>query len=446
MNRLKKYKNDLGISLLEVIFALGIMASLSPLVIKFAFKDLSDIKYLNLAKKIKQLTKSVVAYSAKTRNNWQNDTTGAITLDKLNSLHLGEGVIDKQLLDNSYIKYIKDASGEVNVYATINMDGYSLDPDKFKKTLLYVEDNIGYVVDDFCVGCTKAPCVCSINNDWAIEYNMIAEEPTQKIEEKMLAVVRVDENLLRKDHLKDFYLYRNSQGGANGNVMKRDLSLGGNDIKDIVTLFTESLFGKDKDIELIKFKAVEEKFFDNINIENSLVLKENLTMTFLGTSIVEALNIYFQYPVIFKSFSAPSAILIKDEKSLKDQSIKASKIIFAGNNNSLSIEDIVADNVNGSDSLEINGELAIIDAPHIQMSGGDTAKTKILNANHKLKIGDTGQTILDAATGQIQIGSGSVIINNIHGASRQVDYYDKITTTKALFENLKSEIQTKFRP
>ena len=57
MNKFKKYKNDLGISLLEIVFALGIMASLTPLVVKFAFKDLSDIKYLNLAKKIKQLTK-----------------------------------------------------------------------------------------------------------------------------------------------------------------------------------------------------------------------------------------------------------------------------------------------------------------------------------------------------------------------------------------------------
>ena len=408
MKKFKKYKHDLGISLLEVIFALGIMASLTPVVVKFAFKDLSDIKYLNLAKKIKQLTKSVVAYSAKIRNDWGNDTSGVITKENLNSLHLADDVVDSQIINNSYIKYIKDNRGEVNVYGVVDLNGYSLDQDKFKKTLLYVEDNIGYVVDDVCGACVHAPCVCSINNDWAISYNDISSEHTDKIEDKLLAVVRIDENLLRKDYLKDFYLYRNSQGGDTGNVMQRDLSLGGNSLKDIVTLFTQSVSGKNGDTELIKFKTIEGKFFNNISIKDSFIFSDGIVLTFLNNSIVEALNIYFQRPVTFDNFSAANAILRKDPNSRKNQTIKANKINFAGtdSNYSMSIVDIVTNEVLGMDKVVVNGELATIDAPHIQMDTDKKLKTKIFNVNNKLKI---------------------------------------VTTTKTLFDNLKAEMQTKFR-
>ncbi len=448
MKKFKKYKNDLGISLLEVIFALGVMASLTPLVVKFAFKDLSDIKYLNLAKKVKTLTKSIVAYSAKTSGSWQNDSNGTITAENLDSLHLGENVVDKEMLDNSYIKYIKSVNGGVNVYATIDMNNYSLTPDKFKQTLLYVENNIGYVVDDVCGSCAKAPCVCSINNDWAIEYNAIASQDIQKVDNKFFAVVKVDDNLLKKDYLKDFYLYRNSQGGDSGNVMQRDLSLGGFDLKDIVTIFTQSLFGKNTATELINLKVVEGKLFNNVNVATSIVLAKGLVMNFLTDSIVEATNIYFQQPVVFQKFSAPSAILIKDEKSLKNQTIKANNVIFdsAASNYSMQLDSITVNNeMQGMDRTEINGDLAVINAPHIQMDAG-TVKTKIFNVNNQLKIGENGAIVIDAVSGQIQMDAGSLIINNIKGSSDQFNYVDRIKTTKTLFDNLKSEIQTKFAP
>ena len=66
----KQYFHDSGASLLEVILVLGIMAILTPVVMKFAFKDLAEIRYLNLAKQIKQVEKSLAAFSSTKRSDW----------------------------------------------------------------------------------------------------------------------------------------------------------------------------------------------------------------------------------------------------------------------------------------------------------------------------------------------------------------------------------------
>ena len=56
-----------------------------------------------------------------------------------------------------------------------------------------------------------------------------------------IAVLRVDEDLLEKENKSKLYLYRNAQGGNEGNIMERDLlfdEANGKDIKNIKLLIS----------------------------------------------------------------------------------------------------------------------------------------------------------------------------------------------------------------
>ena len=218
-------KVDGGASLLEVVLVLGIMAVITPVVMKFAFSDLADVRYLNIANQLKQFTKAAMAFAASKRSEWKNGEVGEFTAreftDILEEAGLKESV-DEKMLDNSKFRYIKSADvekegdeGSLVAYLLVDMSEFGLSFANFRKTLLFVGDNVGYVTDETCGTCVNSGrCVCGINGEWADTYynasgiqgssgnavkgaaSFVGDE--RGMNEELTAVIRIDDNMLEK--------------------------------------------------------------------------------------------------------------------------------------------------------------------------------------------------------------------------------------------------------
>lgn len=446
MQKLRRYKNVLGISLLEVILALGIMSMLAPVVIKLAFKDLGDIKYLNLSKQLKQFTKSLAVYSSSKISSWHNGKTD-ITEDLKHSDM--KDVINKKLLEKSKIVSIK-LNNKFVVYAKIDMSETFSDIALFKKTLMYAEDNIGYIVKDDCGSCFATYCMCSINGDWGIKYFDVFDDDIDK--NNFIAVLRVDEDLLEKENKSKLYLYRNAQGGNEGNIMERDLlfdEANGKDIKNIKNINIQYLNSEAIDSSNINSQNLlsntsnftQKIISNNVHFDGSNVVANNVILTddaYLHFNAIDSKiyvnNINFEsiktpnndfIPSTLGGLKVPNACLKKDSLSKnKDQNLIVDNLearsIDARN---MIIKDLNEQEINLksiSDKLKSAGVISIPSA------NIEKIKTTILNINNLLDLGN------------LQISDGSFIYkkNNNYNDSNFMQYTANIQYDEGNKNNL----------
>ena len=107
------------------------------------------------------------------------------------------------------------------MYGVIDMSGFSLNPNTFKKTLLYVGDNIGYAIkDEKCGECSSNACACAINGKWGVNFSEASNIGTPG-NKKLYAVIRIDGSLIEDEYSSEVYLYRNRVDNyANTNAKK----------------------------------------------------------------------------------------------------------------------------------------------------------------------------------------------------------------------------------
>ena len=454
----KQYFHDSGASLLEVILVLGIMAILTPVVMKFAFKDLAEIRYLNLAKQIKQVEKSLAAFSSTKRSDWGVGSVDVKKDDEGSFLSYGLGdTIDAQLLKNLSIRYIKSADtiddfnnkqdGKLVVYGVIDMSGFSLNPNTFKKTLLYVGDNIGYAIkDEKCGECSNADCVCGINGDWGVNYSDVSAQPLS--ESDFIAVIRIDDTLLENEYSSEYYLYRNSQGGLRGNTMERDFYLGsGNvisewfDIKDVNRIFLNFLWGKKDSEYLPRLKVTNADIIaSNIDILNAIVLGENVELSVLTDKKIDVDEL--RIPKLSSAASLlnyiklPKALLERDGiegsyrpkievdgtvsmEKLELENLEFTKPSFNEASITVSITD---------DAVDSNLSKLKVELPNMNVTN---LTTRIINVKDKEITNSAG---MSTSSGVVNLTNSStpasVYVYNINGSTPYVDLFSVISTFK----------------
>jgi len=310
----KKFRNIAGASLVEVLLMLGIMALLTPVAVKYAFNDVSDVRYMNLAKQLKQLTKALSAYSISKRSEW-NGNSGVIEVSALEDYGLDDSVVDKIILDNMHLKYItesKDGKNEKILYAFVNMAPFKLDAISFNKTLFYTQDNIGKVIKGPCKDCdtTTDYCACSINEDWGIPINSIEGVAANDL----LAVVRIDENFLASDFESSIYLNRTKV-----DTMNHWLSLKyGNtrhDVKNVAEAFTDILVDDNEPAGKVSIVKTQEANLQGRLIEiGNIYFRQSKDphIRFGESGKIWASTMIFEVATVLGSFEAKKALLSMD--------------------------------------------------------------------------------------------------------------------------------------
>lgn len=433
-NRFKKFKNVCGVSLLEIVLALGIMAVITPVVMKLVFKDLSDVKYLNISKQLKQFIKSLSAYASTKREDWAVNSFGNITKANFASYGL-EDTVDSQILDNVSIRYTKDADSKVVVYAVINMNSFPLDAVSFKKTLMFVGDNIGYTLSDSCGSCTTKSCVCGINGDWGATYAEVTGGEGTFSDSDLIAVVRIDDTLIENEYSSSLFLYRNSQGGTSGNVMGRDLSLGGHDIKNIKDIYVNNLFGKNESTPLITLNADNGEFDGSVSILNAIIFDDEAELEFSDGAFVFAPEINFLADTYLYEFSAPNATLarapssnsyaskIDVDRSVKLGTLQVQNLSFSSLTNSgLVIND--NETSSSASSFIVSSQLKV-DVPNLSIGN---LRTKVLTVNNYPIYSNLGTASFSSSGGVMSYSTvPTVVVNNIPGSSAGVNIFTKIS-------------------
>ncbi len=440
---MKNRLNDLGASLLEIILALGIMAILTPVAMKLVFKDLSEVKYLNLAKQMKQLEKSVAAFASTKRSDL---VVGSANIEKtadFQNLGLADS-IDSNIYENLSMRYKKSAdktldngnkiSGELVFYAVVDMANFGLTLDTFKKTLLYAGENWGYAISgEKCGECTSDSCVCNITGDWGVNFSDVSDKTVNN--DSQIAVLRIDDTLLEKEYASEYYLYRNSQGS---NVMERNLYLGEGsdvnnwyDIKNIKEITLNTLWGQAENQYLKKVKADSlELIADKITILSNIILSKELSVSTKKYILVPIVNFLVKTNISY--FSFPNAVLkVDNSNSGYRPTVFANKTVFE----KVEVQNMkFSKPISSSTAGDLAGTVSINE-------GDDTSKlkvelpnltsnnliTRIINVNNKeLKTSDAK---IYTAKGKLMLSNNIPInIHNIHGSTPSVNLFNVMST------------------
>ncbi|MCR5507028.1 MAG: hypothetical protein K6F04_04235 [bacterium] len=414
--RVKKFKDVLGASIMEVIFVLGIMAVLTPVVIQFAFKDLADVRYLNLAKQIKQVIKNLTAYASSERDNWPVGSGNiAVTGGGLANYGLDDS-IDEEIKKHLTLKYIKNADDSMVLYGVIDMTSFPLDAIAFNKTLFYVEDNIGYVVNgEKCEGCTTNSCVCAINGKWGENYSTIGGSVAPS--GSKIAVVRVDDGLLEDEYDSSIYLYRN-RDDSELNVMGRDFNMGTasvqHDVKNVKqaeVLSTVSSFDSSRSFKIGMFKANSGIIGGLLNV-TSLIFNENTgasSLEFGNEGKVFVPKIIFGELLRLASFSATSAYLLGTVGAYKPIITVANLTDLSGR---LDLQELEFNNLTGGSGLYVYGlEDSFSDSDTVGANVQTKLRVEVPNVkltNLRAKVINVNNNYASSNSGNIKLANGKI--------------------------------------
>ena len=285
-NKFYKYKNVSGLGVFEIIMAVAIMMIITPAVLKYSFKELYEVKYISIAKHLKKIEKSLLNYMSIEKQNWSaDDDGGGITGNVKEKLVESYGLdtdIPKELTDGMQVKYkVANATPATPVvYAILDMSKLGFDEMAFKQTLLYAGDNVGYKEDAQAYSITGA---------WSDSMGGITDLSGDRI-----VVIRVDDTNLEDEYQSQIYLYRNDQGGAEGNQMKVDFDLGGHSIHNFGIIDAREVLASNESGKVSEVKFNNGEIAEKTTIKKSLILKGMLNFSVdakILTNVLEILDL-----------------------------------------------------------------------------------------------------------------------------------------------------------
>ncbi|MDR2098672.1 MAG: hypothetical protein LBO78_01445 [Rickettsiales bacterium] len=340
--KLFRYRHDAGVGMMEVILALGVMMLVVPVVYRLGFKEVAEVRHLSISKQMKQIHKAVMNYVSVEKQGWTNGSDGTLAADVRTTLASNYGLdnsVMTDVTDGMKLRYFKNADGAVEAFAILNLDKAGFDSDlSFKQTLLYVGDVAGYV---------EANDVYSITGAWWKPLSSIIPG----VEGAYTAVLKVDDNDLEAEYSSSFYLYRNSQGGTDGNKMEVNFKMSGYDVKNFGTVTAASAptttTGAGKIAELYFNNATG--IAGGATITGGIILKGKVRFGPDGKIITPYLNLGGESSIL--RFMAAGAELLKTASSLR------AKIEVAGNSKfeALSVQNMELTNTSSSGDLTIEG-------------------------------------------------------------------------------------------
>ena len=287
-NKLYKYKNVSGLGVFEIIMAVAIMMIITPAVLKYSFKELFEVKYISIAKHLKKIEKSLLNYMSIEKQNWAVGSSGGISGNVKEKLVESYGLdtdIPKELTDGMQVKYTFEEATDAPpatpvVYAILDMSKLGFDEMAFKQTLLYAGDNVGYKEDAQAYSITGA---------WSDSM----DDNMTNLSGDRIVVIRVDDTNLEDEYQSKIYLYRNDQGGAEGNQMGVDFDLDGYSIRNFGLIDANNVLASDGgDVSEIKFN--KGTILGPTKIATSLILKGKLSFDIdvkIETKLLEILDL-----------------------------------------------------------------------------------------------------------------------------------------------------------
>jgi hypothetical protein len=329
-NKLYKYKNVSGLGVFEIIMAVAIMMIITPAVLKYSFKELFEVKYISIAKHLKKIEKSLLNYMSIEKQNWSAaNSPGGISGNVKEKLVEAYGLntdIPKELTDGMQVKYkVEEATPDTPVvYAILDMSKLGFDEMAFKQTLLYAGDNVGYKEDAQAYSITGA---------WSDSM----DDNMTNLSGDRIVVIRVDDTNLEDEYQSQIYLYRNDQGGAEGNQMRVDFDLNGYSIRNFGLIDANNVLASDGgDVSEIKFN--KGTILGPTKIATSLILKGEGIVELIGNGVIytQLLEILDCKDCANGVFSALAKLIVP--KAILEAAIDTSraKIIVGGNGSGVS--------------------------------------------------------------------------------------------------------------
>ncbi len=353
--KIKIFKNVLGASLMEVIFVLGIMAVLTPVVFRYAFKDLSDIKYINMANHLKQLIKTLGAYASTEMNSWTNDGV----IEQSNGLSKYD--LDKNLTDdiknNLSLMHKKEGDDQV-LYGIVDMkDLLNGDVQAFNKTLSYVGDYIGSISGDGCSNGCSGLCVCAINGNWGVSAGSLGlsyDPITNNLADRFKAVIRIDSSLLENEFASSIYLYRNRSDDSK-NKMEQNFDFSGCpfeegstncDIKNVNTTVANVVRGisgpGDNPYVITKLPLVKSKKTEisgSVKVADSIRFRTADTPSLVINAMITVPQVIFEKLTQLASFIVKNATMLPGRFESTNAVIETESLIF----NKFDLQELTAD-------------------------------------------------------------------------------------------------------
>ena len=291
-------KSSLGMSVLEVVFAVGITLIVTPFAYRLAFSELSEVKFLNAAKQIKSIRQALLNYlivHSKAMSNSEGNLPETANSADIKTKLGTYGVEDTgwPILNGIKGRYFKSSDGEIRACVSLDMDGFGFDDAGVRQALMYVGDAAGYKEDNTIISVTGA---------WTLTDAMAT--PLTPAGVQRVAAVCIDNETLETANVSGVYLYRNEKGGADGNKMGAELLLGGNSIKNFNTADVKKL----ENVPELKF--IDGSINPGFTVNKSLIL--NGMLKFAGGSVVTPL-LLVENMLQIASIKADGAKLVKRE-------------------------------------------------------------------------------------------------------------------------------------
>ncbi|MDR3126525.1 MAG: hypothetical protein LBT92_02745 [Rickettsiales bacterium] len=289
-------RSSSGMSVFEVIVAVGVLMFVAPIVLRFGIRQLDDTRYLGLSKQMRQVEKALMNFAAAVKQDVPKDRFSEIRVKAREFLEERYGLdstVQPDLTDGMLLSYRKSKDGAVEVFALFDLSKYALGEAGLKQVLMYAGGTAGYVEDG---------SVYSITGAWSAD---LADLTGLRFDETgNLAVIKVDDSDLDRGYTSSLYLYRNSLGGTDGSKMLVPLSIGGHSIRNLGNLFVR------------EFEARTVKFNEGL-IEGALEIKNGFNVggrfSFVDKSHVNARHLYLHKENYLNNFVFPEGYLYIQE-------------------------------------------------------------------------------------------------------------------------------------
>ena len=289
-------KSESGLSMFEIILVIGVLMLVAPVVLRFATRNVDDIRHMAISKNIKLVERSLMNYASSNRQAWAPGSSDEIRENARRLLQDRFGLdpsVPEDLTHDMMIFRRKSMAGQIDIFAILDMSRYRLDDVALKQVLMHAGDTAGYI---------DGGEMYSITGAWSAKLSDITKHEVFEPESKI--VLKVDDSMIDEEYASSLFLYRNPLGGQDGSTMLVPLSLGGHDIRNVGSLFVGELSAGS-----IKFnEGVIEGAFE---ITNGLNVDSRFN--FMGQSQVEVRRLYLNRENTINNLYFPDGYLLMQE-------------------------------------------------------------------------------------------------------------------------------------
>ena len=252
-------KHIAGASILEFLLAVGVVALVTPVAIRFANREIQETRRIGIAKQLRLVGESMLNYAAREKRNWgkapRDEMKGAA--QRMVADYGLAPEVPEEMVRGMRVIHRQAKGGYFEVFATADLGHYDLSDIEFRQTLSLVGDYAGFI---------EGGEIYSITGAWeddAKRLGLMRAGPR-------VAVLRITDADLDADYGSSEYLYRNSFGGDDGSRMSVALSLDGHNIRAFRGLWAKSVAAR----ELVFKNLISEA---ELKVEGNMILSGMLT-------------------------------------------------------------------------------------------------------------------------------------------------------------------------